>query len=777
MIDCALLLFLAPLSFSGEDTSPHPVFPAPRASGVGSVPFTASGVQLVGWKPLTEFAGNNVSGNDCWGYTAPSGREYALIGLSNGTGFVEVTDPGLPTIVAFKSGVASLWRGIKTYSTFAYVVSEGGDGIQVFDLSAIDSGTVTLAATVTAGGTTTATHTVAIDEVSGFLYRAGGGSHGIRIYSLANPALPAFVGEWNTLYVHECQAVTWDLAGPYLGRQIVFAYAGSSGLVKILDVTNKAAITEIASVPYTGAAYSHQGWLSASKQQLYLDDELDDGSFGGARTRIFDLTNLAAPSYVGFFGGVAASIDHNLYVKGNRIYEANYRSGLRIFDATNPLAPVASAYFDTYPESDAQLYNSLWSNYPFFASGTIIGSDVEKGLFVWREGAAGLVFDFPSGVPERVDPQGGALFFRVEPVGTTLVPGSVTLHWSTGGAFTSVAATALGNDDFTAALPGFACGQRVDFYVSASGTDGITWSDPPAAPTQVHIARASYAETSVFVDTLESASGWLASAPGDTATSGFWVRVDPVGTDAQPEDDHSVPGSQCWVTGQGVPGGAVGDADLDGGVATLRSPILDASGLSDPRLAYWRWWSNRQNIFAIDDSFRVDLSNDGGASWVNVETLEPAHVDGLGGWVRHELRIADFLAPTAVMQLRFRAEDIGGGSIVEAAIDDLELFDPDCTSVALTAVTPATGSFDGGEIVTLTGSGFGASTSVSFGSNPATAVNFVNATTLLVRVPRAIGPVGGKTGRLSQRVDVTVATPGTDTLTGGYTYQLKQKSP
>ncbi|MEQ1895336.1 MAG: choice-of-anchor B family protein [Planctomycetota bacterium] len=405
MIPCAALLLLVPLSpftgFTGEDTSPHPVFPAPRASGLGSVPFTASGVQLVGWKPLTEFAGNNVSGNDCWGYTAPSGREYALIGLSNGTGFVEVTDPGRPTIVAFQAGVGSLWRGVKTYSTFAYVVSEGGDGIQVFDLSAIDAGTVTLAATVTVGGTTTATHTVAIDEVSGFLYRAGGGSHGIRIYSLANPALPAFVGEWNTLYVHECQVVAWDKPGPYLGRQIAFCYAGYSGAVKILDVTNKAAISEISTVPYSGAVYSHQGWLSASKQYLFLDDELDDGSFGGARTRILDLTNLAAPTYAGFFGGGAPSIDHNLYVKGNKIYEANYRSGLRIFDATNPLAPSVAGYFDTYPESDAQLFNSLWSNYPFFASGTILGSDVEKGLFVWREGAAGLVFDFPAGVPAR----------------------------------------------------------------------------------------------------------------------------------------------------------------------------------------------------------------------------------------------------------------------------------------------------------------------------------------------------------------------------------------
>ncbi|MEQ1894347.1 MAG: IPT/TIG domain-containing protein, partial [Planctomycetota bacterium] len=183
----------------------------------------------------------------------------------------------------------------------------------------------------------------------------------------------------------------------------------------------------------------------------------------------------------------------------------------------------------------------------------------------------------------------------------------------------------------------------------------------------------------------------------------------------------------------------------------------------------------RQNVFAIDDSLRVDLSNDGGASWVNVETLGPGHVDGLGGWVRHELRIADFLAPTATLQLRFRADDSGAGSIVEAALDDLELFDPDCTAVALTAVTPNTGAFDGGELVTISGSGFGAGTTVRFGANQASALNVVNATTLVVRVPRAPGERAGKTGALSRKVDVTVTTPGSDTLVNGYTYVLKSR--
>ena len=100
---------------------------------------------------------------------------------------------------------------------------------------------------------------------------------------------------------------------------------------------------------------------------------------------------------------------------------------------------------------------------------------------------------------------------------------------------------------------------------------------------------------------------------GDTATTGAWTRVNPVGTSAQPEDDHSVPGTMCFVTGQGSVGGGDGDNDVDGGVTTLRTNILDASGLSDPYISYWRWFSNNQGGAPGEDTFLIDISNNGGS--------------------------------------------------------------------------------------------------------------------------------------------------------------------
>ena len=91
--------------------------------------FAANGIRLMAWFPVTTFNAANTSGNDVWGYVSPSGREYALMGLSNGTGFVDVTNPGSSRIVGFIAGPTSLWRNVKTYRTWAYSVSEGGGGI------------------------------------------------------------------------------------------------------------------------------------------------------------------------------------------------------------------------------------------------------------------------------------------------------------------------------------------------------------------------------------------------------------------------------------------------------------------------------------------------------------------------------------------------------------------------------------------------------------------------------------------------------------------------
>jgi hypothetical protein len=171
---------------------------------------------------------------------------------------------------------------------------------------------------------------------------------------------------------------------------------------------------------------------------------------------------------------------------------------------------------------------------------------------------------------------------------------------------------------------------------------------------------------------FEAASdeGWALGVPSN-ASSGHWVRVDPVGTLAQPEDDHTPTGTRCFVTGQGLVGGALGDNDVDGGSTTLVSPRFDLAGVNGPTLTYWRWYSNDTGGAPNADVFEVSVSTDDGATWTLAERVGPAGAGTSGGWELVELDLAALVTPTDLMRVRFVASDLGTGSIIEAAVDDV----------------------------------------------------------------------------------------------------------
>lgn len=644
--------------------------------------FPAQNVQLLSWIPLRDFGFAQDNANSCSGYVSPSGREYAILGLYASTAFVEITDPGEPVIVGQIAGPNSLWRDMKVHGAYCYSVSEGGGGIQVTDLSQIDAGVVTLVGSVTSGGVLP-THTIAVDNDSGFLYRCGGANNGLRIYDLSNPANPAYVTTWSDRYVHECQAVTYT-SGPYAGRQIVFACGGLNGgfddtSLDILDVTNKSNIVLLRRFRYSNGQYSHQGWLSADKQWFYLNDELDETGSNTMRTRVINVSSLTNPVEHPSFSTGSRAIDHNLYVHDGKIYESNYRSGLHVFDASNPAAPVSTAWFDTYPEDEAARFNSLWNNYPFLPSGSIVGSDIEKGLFVWRLGAPEIDFAFVAGIPEVVDPEGQAVAIEIVAAPGTYVAGSARLHVNVGAGWVESALAPQADGSLLASFPPTSCGTDVAWYVTARTTSGRTWSYPQGAPTLVANATAAATSTLYVADRLEIAGGWEGSQAGDSATSGHWQHGDPNGSPAQPEDDHSRNGTNLWVTGLNPPLGQINYADVDGGITTLRSPVYDLTALADPVISYWRWYSNSIGPgAAYEDVFTVDVTNDGGATWHAVEVVGPTGDDVRGGWFQHQFRLRDFVPPTNQVRVRFVASDLGASSTIEAAIDDFAIAEVTC---------------------------------------------------------------------------------------------------
>ncbi|HEX4955137.1 MAG TPA: choice-of-anchor B family protein [Thermoanaerobaculia bacterium] len=373
-----------------------PEHETPCAGGFAGA-YPCENVDLMEFLPLTSIGGG--SGNDVWGWTDPStGKEYALMGRSNGTAFVDVSDPAasiylgnLPT----HSG-NSTWRDIKVYQNHAFIVSEATNhGLQVFDLTQLRNVVnppVTFTETAFYGHFGRA-HNIAINEQTGFAYAVGSrqGTEtcgaGLHMVNIQNPTAPTFAGCFSSDgYTHDTQCVIYD--GPdtaHVGKEICFN--SNEDTLTIVDVTNKSAPAQISRTAYSASGYTHQGWLTEDQRYFLLDDELDEQNFGhNTRTRIWDLADLEAPSVIGFFSSPVGAIDHNQYVKGNFVYQANYRGGLRILslDDIESGTLTQAGFFDIYPASDTASFNGAWSVYPFFASGNVLISGIEQGLFVVR---------------------------------------------------------------------------------------------------------------------------------------------------------------------------------------------------------------------------------------------------------------------------------------------------------------------------------------------------------------------------------------------------------
>jgi choice-of-anchor B domain-containing protein len=390
--------------------------------------FPCNRVDLAALLPVADIDGTlateepPVTANDIWGWTDPlTDKEYALIGLSNGVAFVDVSTPTAPVHLGNlpRHTVDSLWRSLKVYRNHLYVVSEAADhGLQVFDLTQLRNVTSppqTFNETAYYNNFGRA-HTIAINEETGYAYAAGSrpGPNrtvgvdtcglGLHVVDIRNPAAPAFAGCVDEDgYTHETQCVVYR--GPdaqHQGREVCFS--ANEDTLTVIDVTNKSAPRQLSRTTYVGRGYTHQGWLTGDHARFLLDDETDELNQNQqtpqppakVRTFVWDVSDLDAPFVQGIFQGSTTSIDHNQYVRSLHAFQSNYRSGVRVLDvrgaATASLNEVA--FFDVYPSDDNPAFNGTWSNYPFFASGTVIASGIEQGLFVLRPQV---------GMPVRID--------------------------------------------------------------------------------------------------------------------------------------------------------------------------------------------------------------------------------------------------------------------------------------------------------------------------------------------------------------------------------------
>lgn len=334
-----------------------------------------------------------------WGWTDPqTRREYALIALRNRVTFVDITDPKQPQVLGWLLGVAMDQpnREVNVYRNHAYIVADGSgadNGLQVFDLTQLRGRSgppVSFPETsrLTAAGKV---HTFTVNPETGFGYGQGGTCGGLRTIDLRDPANPRDLGCWRHnvhSYIHDSQCVIYR--GPddrFRGREICFASA--AGALLVLDVTDKSAPPRtLGESSYPGNSFAHQAWLTEDHRYLLLNDEGDEiVERKNTRTYLFDVSDLTAPDPFAFHEHATQATDHNLYVHDGKVYEANYRAGLRILDHSRIAQGVLDevGFFDVVPQSEESGFDGAWNVYPFFASGSLIVSGISQGLYVLRE--------------------------------------------------------------------------------------------------------------------------------------------------------------------------------------------------------------------------------------------------------------------------------------------------------------------------------------------------------------------------------------------------------
>lgn len=384
---------------AGAHGEAPPGDPPPNDAALSNVECTAgfadiypcSNVDLLAFVPLSVFGAGDA--NDLWGWTDPvSGDEIVILGLRDGVAFVDVTDPTAPVHLGFLPSHtdASVWNDVKVYGDFAFVVSEAtGHGMQVFDLTRLAGVTTppeTFAADARYGGFGDA-HNVFVNEETGYAFAAGANSclRGLHMMDVSDPLAATFAGCFSEDgYSHDVQCVVYQ--GPDLdhsGDEICFA--SNTDTLTVVDVTDKSSPVMLSRTGYAGTGYTHQGWLTEDQRNFLLSDELDELDFGHpARTYVWDVTDLEAPVLVGHHDGATSAIDHNHYVLGSHLFQANYRGGVRVLRLGNlSLAEMTEiAYFDTWPADDTPAFSGVWSVYPYFASGTVAASDITAGLFL-----------------------------------------------------------------------------------------------------------------------------------------------------------------------------------------------------------------------------------------------------------------------------------------------------------------------------------------------------------------------------------------------------------
>ncbi len=654
--------------------------------------------------------------NDCWGWVDNQGKEYAIVGIqSGGVGIIDISNSSNPQLVLSIPGVPSLWRDMKHWGNYVYVVNDdggaGGNGLLIIDMSGAPNN-IQYKDTVISG--MTVAHNIYIDD--GYAYCVGADNNpGINILDLSDPWFPTQVGQYTATYVHDI----------YVRNDTAYSSELGVGLT-IIDVTTKSNPQIIGNRTYVDN-FTHNAWLSDDGNTCFTTDEI-------ARGYLY-AWDVSDPGNIGYLDRIRSSlsngeaIPHNTHVLNDYLVTSYYRDGLNIVDAQRPHNLVEVGYYDTSP-LDNSGFDGNWGAFPFFPSGKILASDMQGGTFIFDVTFVracyleGEVTDKVTGliIPGAdVTVQNQTWDAETDNNGFyatgTPTPGTYSVTYSAFGYMDTTISVTLTNGQLE--IRDIPLTPASDYSLSLNVLE-VGTNNPianaevlflaPNGPTLAYTANvAGQVNDPNFISANYSVIagkwGWVTKevaysgnsnnpsltiflepgyyddfaldfnwATAATASSGFWELDEPFGTtdwqgtQSHPEFDWATDISdQCYSTGNG--GGGVGNDDIDAGEVILTSPSMDLSNYQDPVLSYRRWFFNEGGQGATNDTFAIEIDN--GITRVRLNTITGTE----NFWRLDTFTISNFIAPTNNVKVIFRAGDYFDGHIVEAAVDLFEVTD------------------------------------------------------------------------------------------------------
>lgn len=669
--------------------------------------------------------------SDIWGYVAPDGTEYAIVGVRNGVSIVNLSDPANPVESDFLPGPSTTWRDIKTWGTHAYVTNETSNGVLVIDLSNLP-GEVTAfdwTPNIPGLGTISSCHNIFIDEL-GYAYLAGcninnGGVIYVDVFS--EPGNPQYAGAGPPVYSHDV----------YTRDNIMYSSEIGAGVFSIYNTADKNATLLLGSHP-TEALATHNAWLSDDSNILFTTDETGNGPVGS-----YDVSDPADIKELDQFRPIETLgdgvIPHNVHVWNDWLIVSYYTDGCIIVDGSRPENLVEVGNFDTFIPA-ATGFLGAWGAYPFLPSGLILIADIGNGLYILQPNYVracyleGTVTDAVSGngiTGAQVSLVGELAFDNSNPNGEyktgIATAGSYDVEVRKPGYEPFLGSAKLTNGEITILnvqlnpLPSFAIsGQVIDagtgepvaeakveisnqdfqhsLVTDASGNFTINtffegsyevfagkWGYKTAYISQQDFdennASATIEIETGIEDIFSLDLGWTVEG---NAPQGLFERGTPIELTVQPapgfdlivqpgEDAAEDVGNHCYVTGNSdnLQGGV-----LIGGFTRLTSPIFDATAMTTPILSYQTWFLNVNTNGQGPGNDAIIVRIDNGTESVEVDRVIDETLQGVPqAWRMNEVNMADTIEITTTMRVIFEILDTDFNDVSEGLVDYFQVYD------------------------------------------------------------------------------------------------------